>query len=130
MAGGFAITRAASGKTPRVPFKRIKERVLGLSYNLSLVFIGDARMRSLNRAYRGRDATTDILSFPLDAEHGEMFISLNASRAKARERGMTESIYLAFLFIHGLVHLKGYDHGAAMERLEKRYCAHFNIKTQ
>jgi len=79
-------------------------------------------MKGLNRAYRKHDASTDILAFPLEKGAGELFISLPDVAKKAPHFGLSRKEYLEYLFVHGLVHLKGYDHGKNMDALEKKYC--------
>lgn len=91
-------------------FERIKNKVLGSDYELSLVFASDTLTRRLNRTYRGIDKPTNILAFPLSKTSGEIFI--NRSRAKP--------FSIKFLFIHGLLHLKGMKHGDTMEQAEKK----------
>jgi probable rRNA maturation factor len=108
-------------------FTAIKEKVVGKNYDLSLVFIGKTRAKRLNNTYRQKDYATDILSFPLDEESGEIFIYCPKARIKAKEFGRTFENYLVFIFIHGLFHLKGYDHGIIMENKEKSIRSLFNI---
>ncbi|MEK9171906.1 MAG: rRNA maturation RNase YbeY [Patescibacteria group bacterium] len=90
--------------------EKIKNKVLGINYELSLVFASDALTRRLNRIYRGIDKPTNILAFPLSKTSGEIFI--NRSRAKP--------FSVKYLFIHGLLHLKGMGHGDTMEQAEKK----------
>lgn len=123
----FAITNGTRGALPRVPFSRIKEAVLGKRYTLSLVFIGNTRMRRMNRTYRGKDATTDILSFPFDRTSGEIVISLQEAAKRAKRFAMTPRQYLTFLMIHGCLHLNGFEHGSDMETHENKWCAYFNV---
>ena len=80
MVQNFAIENTTKGKLPSLPFLRIKERVLGKHYELSVVFIGDKRSRDLNKRYRGKDRPTNILSFPLSASEGEIFINLRQAK--------------------------------------------------
>lgn len=97
---------------------------------LSVLVTGDRKMRALNRAYRGIDKTTDVLSFPAmtgaelsalkdthpDAEDGppvmlgDIVISAPKAFAQAAERGHPFEDELLFLLAHGLLHLLGYDH--------------------
>src|SRR3990167_5378075 len=91
-------------------FEKIKNKVLGSDYELSLVFASDTLTRRLNRAYRGIDKPTNVLAFPLSKTSGEIFI--NRARAKP--------FSVNYLFIHGLLHLKGMEHGDTMERAEKK----------
>ena len=83
---------------------------MGKGYELSLVFCGNSLSRKLNRVYRGKDRPTNVLSFPLSKNSGEIFINLSGLGAF----GVLE------LFIHGLLHLKGMAHGRKMEQAEKK----------
>lgn len=102
-------------------FVRVKEGILGKKYNLSVVYIGDIKMRRLNNTYRQKDYATDILSFPLSDTDGEIYINPHTLAKKSKDFGMDVPTYTLFLFIHGCLHLKGYDHGDVMEKLEKKY---------
>jgi probable rRNA maturation factor len=101
---------------------------------VSLVLTDDAGIARLNRQYRGIDTPTDVLSFPqLDAPGpsveqpagmplmlGDIVISLLRAEEQAREYGHSRERELAFLLVHGLLHLLGFDHempeqAAAME---------------
>jgi ssRNA-specific RNase YbeY (16S rRNA maturation enzyme) len=53
----------------------MKESVLGKKYELSLVFIGDKKSKSLNKKFRNKDYKANILSFPIDNDMGEIFIN-------------------------------------------------------
>ena len=112
---------------PRLPFSKIKNTVLGREYELSLVFISPAKMRELNKSYRTKDAPTDILSFPLSKVSGEIFLCMSEVKKKAPLFGMTEREYLGYLFIHGLIHLEGFDHGRTMTRLERKFSKAFGF---
>ena len=127
----FSIQNTVKGKLPRLPFLLMKEKVLGKDYELSLVFVGPTKIRNLNRVYRNKDKVTDILSFPLTKNSGEIFICLRDAKSKAKKiprRTKNEKDYLGFLFIHGLLHLKGLDHGSRMEREEKTISSFFGIE--
>jgi len=102
-------------------FVRIKEGILGKKYNLSIVYISDIRMRSFNKTYRGKDYVTDILSFPLSNSDGEIYINPRVLAKKSKNFNMDIPTYTLFLAIHGCLHLKGYDHGEEMEKLEKKF---------
>ena len=82
---------------------------------LELILCHDEAIRELNREYRGKDTPTDVLSFPLEEEIpglplGSLVISVDRVRAKAAELGHDPQEELTLLFIHGLLHLLGYDH--------------------
>lgn len=112
---------------PNVPFCSIKNTVLGKDYELSLVFVGHTRSRHLNREYRNKNKPTNILSFPLSNTEGEIFIDLAKAQEEAPLFDRSHTNFVAFLFIHGLFHLKGYDHGSTMENKEKAIRKQFNI---
>jgi probable rRNA maturation factor len=104
---------------------------LGLAESeLSLSLVRDAEIRRLNRAYRGKDRPTDVLSFSLrEGEFadvaralGDVVISLESARRQGRENGVTLGEEVTRLLVHGILHLVGYDHetSAADERRMKR----------
>ncbi len=85
----------------------------------SIVFIDDKFMHELNMKYRGIDRTTDVLSFAFEDNNnicynirqlGEIFVSIPKMKEQAKEYGHSEKRELAFLVVHGLLHLLGYDH--------------------
>lgn len=104
---------------PRVPFEEIAQGVLGPTGEVSLVFIGPVRSRSMNRALRGKDKSANILTFPLGKRRGEIFIDLTTARKHLAEFDLSERKFVALLFIHGCLHLAGRAHGARMEREER-----------
>jgi len=96
---------------------------------VTVAVVGDARVRALNRRYRGVDRATDVLSFPADGGPfdagflGDVVIAGGVARRQAREAGHPLTRELRVLALHGLLHLLGYDHerdGGAMARLEAR----------
>ena len=107
----FASRNFTRKTPPRIPYEEIKNAVLGEVYDLSLAFIGSTRSRRLNRERRGKDKPANVLSFPYSKHEGELLLDLNFAKD-------TPSALL--LFIHGLFHLKGMDHGSIMERNEDR----------
>ncbi|MHB0978135.1 MAG: rRNA maturation RNase YbeY [Minisyncoccota bacterium] len=100
---------------------KIKEAVLGKRYELSLVFIDSKFSRRLNRIYRKKDRPTNILSFPLSKTSGEIFIDLVQAKKEFKKFDLTFSQFITFLFIHGLLHLKGMTHGSTMEKAERKF---------
>jgi probable rRNA maturation factor len=92
---------------------------------VAVVLVSDSRIRTLNRRYRGKDAVTDVLSFPNeDAGHiGDIVIAVGVARRQAREAGHGLQTELRVLALHGLLHLLGYDHerdAGRMARIEAR----------
>jgi len=112
---------------PRVFFAKIKNEAMGEKYSLSLVFIGERRSKRLNASYRDKNKPTNILSFPIDKNTGEIFITLSVARRQAKSFDRKFDNFIAFLFIHGLMHLKGMDHGSTMERAEAKLRKKFGI---
>ncbi len=127
MVENLSITNKTKGTIKSVPFLHLKNEILGEKYELSLVFIGNAKSRSLNRIYREKDKSTNILSFSLSKNNGEIFIDLNTARKEAPKFNRTFPKFVAYLFIHGLFHLKGMEHGLRMESAEKKVRLRFKI---
>ncbi|MFA6050752.1 MAG: rRNA maturation RNase YbeY [Candidatus Paceibacterota bacterium] len=108
-------------------FCKMKDAVLGKKYDLSVAFVGEAKIRALNNMYRKKDYVTDILSFPISETSGEIIICEKKANQKAKLYDRKSQNFLYFLFIHGLVHLKGFDHGAIMEKEEEKFRKKFGI---
>jgi probable rRNA maturation factor len=108
-------------------FKQIKEAIVGKNYDLSFAYLSPAEMRKLNLIYRNIDKATDILSFPLSETEGEMYICLEEAEAEAKKFDRDLPNFLRFLFIHGLVHLIGHDHGSTMETIEAKFRKEFGV---
>jgi probable rRNA maturation factor len=102
---------------------------------ISLSFVGDAAMRRLNREHRGKDRTTDVLSFPLydpfavpkraapgDPELmlGDIIISVDAAARQAADYDATLDAEIERLLVHGVLHLLGHDHEETNERRRMR----------
>lgn len=93
------------------------------SAEISVTFVDDEKIRGLNREHRQIDKATDVLSFPLgengtyDVNHdtgakmlGDIVISIEHAFAQAEEYGHSLQREIAFLTVHSLLHLLGYDH--------------------
>ena len=116
----FSLKQTTRETPPSLPFEKIAQAVLGSDYEVSLVFCGAALSRSLNRQYRLKDKVANVLSFPLSKNSGEIFICLSRARTECRKFEMSLEKYVAYLFIHGSLHLKGMTHGDRMEKLEHK----------
>jgi probable rRNA maturation factor len=97
------------------------------SREVSVLFCADARMRTLNRRYRGKDKTTDVLAFPAGPGSGgflgDIVISVPYATREARRREDTRSREIDRLLLHGYLHLMGHDHETdegQMDALEGR----------
>ena len=124
----ISIMRATKGRIPNLPFSQIKNDILGKKYELSLVFPNTKDSQILHTQWKGKKDPVNVLSFPLDENEGEIFITLGKARIEAKEFGMSYREYLLFLFIHGCLHLKGMDHGASMEEKERYYLKKYREK--
>ena len=100
---------------------------LGPDVEISVLLVDNETIRTLNRDYRDKDAATDVLSFPMEEELpdetapqiiggptermlGDLVISVERAVEQAAEYGHAVERELAFLTVHGLLHLLGYDH--------------------
>ncbi len=123
----FSLINSTKATLPEWPFVQMKNAVLGEQYELSVAIVSEKKIHELNLVHREKDSPTDILSFPLDEQNGEIYLNLDYTKKKAREFGQTYENYLGYLFIHGLLHLNGFDHGSTMESEEAKYCKAFGI---
>lgn len=123
----FSIINETSSTLPKLPFEAIKLAALGKNYSLNLIIASPARLKKLNTIYRDKEYATDILSFPISENEGEIYISLSEAKKEAPKFERTFENFLAFLFIHGCVHLKGHDHSSTMERIEVKLRRKFKI---
>lgn len=86
----------------------------------SVAFVSDRRMVELNKLFRGKDSTTDVLSFPHEPDEfdteadslGDIVISVEQAAKQADENGLTLEGEIKQLILHGVLHLCGYDHEA------------------
>lgn len=88
---------------------------VGIAGDVEVLLTSDAELKRLNKAFRGKNKPTDILSFPtppeIAAQHaGDLAISLETAARQAAEHGHTLSDELKILLLHGLLHLDGEDH--------------------
>jgi len=100
--------------------------------SVTIAFVSDRAMLELNRLWRHKPGTTDVLSFPADQDEfekaegvrlGDVVISVEQAARQAKENGLTLDEEIAQLILHGLIHLCGYDHSTdngEMDRLELR----------
>ena len=87
---------------------------------ISIAFVNDRAMRALNRKFRGKNRTTDVLTFPGD-DACEIVISVDRAKRQAVEERHSLATELRYLLLHGILHGLGYDHETdhgEMNRLE------------
>jgi probable rRNA maturation factor len=101
--------------------------------NVALLLAADARLHTLNSAFRGKDAPTNVLSFPGAGDHlGDIALALGVCAREAAEQGKTLAAHLQHLTAHGVLHLLGYDHetdaeAEAMEAREREILAGLGV---
>ncbi len=87
---------------------------VGLSGQVEVLLTSDAELRRLNKAFRGKNKATDVLSFPAPREAkdiaGDVAISLETALRQAEEHGHSLRDEVRVLMLHGLLHLDGEDH--------------------
>ena len=102
--------------------------------DVELVFVNDDEMRKINREHRGIDKATDVLSFPYEQVPGGLMgsvvISTDTASRVASELGHSIECEIALLFLHGILHILGYDHeidDGQMRGKEKEVIEHFSL---
>lgn len=83
-----------------------------------IVFVSDRKMRELNKTFRGKNSTTDVLSFPFEADEfetdennlGDIVISIEQAARQAKENNLDLETEIKQLILHGILHLCGYNH--------------------
>lgn len=102
--------------------------------DVELVFVNDDEMRKINREHRGIDKATDVLSFPYEQVPGGLMgsvvISTDTASRVAGELGHSIECEIALLFLHGILHILGYDHeidDGQMRGKEKEVIEHFSL---
>src|SRR5687767_12230133 len=93
--------------------------------DVCVALVSDARMRALNRQFRGKDRVTDVLSFPAETRGflGDVVIAAGVAKKQAKAAGHSLNTEIRVLTLHGLLHLLGYDHSSddgKMARIEAR----------
>ncbi len=109
---------------PRARFIEIAKKALP-GWEISLVFAGPTRAKSLNKKLRRKSYVPNVLSYESGTKSGEVIICLDIAKKQAKDYGLSYPDFTAYLFIHGLMHLKGYPHGPTMERYERALMGRF-----
>ena len=98
---------------------KVKNQVLGEKYDLSFSYVESGEMSRLNKLYRKKDYSANVLSFPLSGNEGEILIN------KKYQKNAGLSFYL---FIHSLLHLSGLKHSKKMDEKELEIMQEFYPK--
>lgn len=122
-----AIVNKTRGKLPSIPFTTLKKAVLGNTYDLSVALLSPSEARRISKKTKHKDVPSNVLSFPLSKHSGEILLCPATARTQAPLYGATANDFLSYLFIHGMLHLKGFVHGATMEASERRLLKRFGV---
>jgi len=127
---GFAPPPSASPPPPPSSSRQ------GRSWNVTILLTDDAAVRELNVNFRGKDAATNVLSFPAPTNPenhlGDVALAFGVCAREAAEQGKPLAHHLQHLTVHGVLHLLGYDHmrddeAEAMEGLERAVLAGLGV---
>lgn len=120
------IKNISKSALPRALFASLKSEILGSKYELSLSFVTLAEIKKLSVAYKGDATHTNVLSFPLEKNSGEIVICVDTAKKECLEFGRGCREHIRYLVIHGMLHLDGYVHGSKMESKEKSLMKKFS----
>jgi probable rRNA maturation factor len=93
---------------------RLKNYVLGESYNLTINFVATQEIKRVNKRWRQKDQVTDILSFPYSQKEGEMLICYRELERRCKDYNYSLTGFFLFLYVHSLWHLRGLNHSFYM----------------
>ena len=113
---------------PRFAYTAIAATVLP-GWDISLVFVGPKKAQELNRELRKKSYIPNVLSYAVGEKSGEVFICLSEAARQAPDHTMSERVFVLYLFIHAILHLKGWPHGGTMERWEQKLVAQYAPRT-
>lgn len=105
---------------PLLEYARKVEKLEDTELEFSVIIVDNKKIHEINKKYRGIDRPTDVISFALEDNEeiefdhyrvlGDIYISIDKVKEQAQEYGHSEKRELAFLTVHGFLHLLGYDH--------------------
>ncbi len=105
-------------------FSAIAEEVLP-GWDISLVFVDAKKARALNEKLRGKKYVPNVLSYIVGEKSGEIIICPSEAKKQASNFRQTAPRFLLLLFIHGVLHIKGWAHSVTMERCERNLLARY-----
>jgi len=118
---GLAVPRFSRTDITRFTLEVLRT-VKASSREVSIAFVEDAAMKRLNKEFRGKNKTTDVLTFPSDDSYAaDIVISLDQARRQARDEKHSLATEVRYLILHGVLHALGYDHetdNGEMDELE------------
>ncbi len=114
-------------------FREFSERALKIitetkSKTATIAFVSDWKMLGLNKTFRGKNLTTDVLSFPFEADEfetgennlGDIIISVEQAQKQATENNLKFEAEIKQLILHGILHLCGFDHETDNGEMNRR----------
>ena len=133
---GARVTDAALARAARAAFSAAPPS--RGTYEVSILLTDDEEMRALNRTWRGKDAPTNVLSFPAGDDPseagllGDVALAYETTLKEARATNIALADHVAHLVVHGVLHLLGFDHmredeAERMEALERQALASLDI---
>lgn len=125
---GVLIKNLTRRRTPQLPFRAVAANILP-GWDISLVFVGEKRARSLNIKLRKKDYVPNVLSYQVGKRSCEIFICLKEAGSQAASFQLQASSFKLLLFIHALLHIKGLAHGVTMEKCERDFLARYGETT-
>ena len=102
-------------------YEKIKNDILGKKYSLSIAFVSLKKSQEINKKYRHKNKPTNVLSFALSKNEGELVLCKEVIKKELKKFGRNYRELEGFLVIHGMLHLKGMAHSSKMERVERKY---------
>ena len=106
--------------------QRVQKRI-GLQGQVNILLADDATLKQLNREFRGKNQSTDVLSFPAiqiagapQAQAGDLAVSLDTAARQASEHRHSLQTEVKILLLHGLLHLAGFDHETDSGEMRER----------
>ncbi|MEK7596114.1 MAG: rRNA maturation RNase YbeY [Patescibacteria group bacterium] len=124
-----SIANLTGQKTPAVAWKKIAEKILGKKFNLSVVLAGEKKIAEIKKKYPPRGQKSyqlNILSFLMEKNVGEIFLCPAYLRREAPFFKRSFNQHLKKIYLHGVLHLKGFSHqsekeSAKMAKEEKKW---------
>jgi len=130
----ITLVKLTKVRFPSLPFQKAATKVLGRNYEIDVIFANGEFVKKLNRKYRGENKSTNVLSFALSRTRGEIVFDVILVKREALQLERTFRQYLWYLFLHALLHLKGYQHESSkkeaeqMQKAEEKLLKFFNVK--
>lgn len=108
---------------------KIDKVLCNLNGGIDLILVDDSTIKQMNREYRGKNKPTDVISFAYlevteykktkgDVICGDIFVSVDTAKKQAKKKAHSLDAELAVLFVHGLLHLFGFDHKTDKQEAE------------